>query len=73
MTLLGPSATLLGGFEAQAVSEPALEQLGDLVNIVGQLETIWLDGPNIQQEIDSTVGRMDALYDNLLEVYLSTQ
>ena len=67
---------LLGGFEAQAVSEPsALEQLGDLVNIVGQLETIWLDDPNIQQEIDSADWQefMDVLYDNLLEVYLSTQ
>jgi hypothetical protein len=31
--------------------------------------------PNIQQEIDSTDWQefMDALYDNLLEVYLSTQ
>ena len=66
---------LLGGFEVQTAEPSALEQLGDLVNIVGQLETIWLDDPNIQQEIDSTDWQefMDALYDNLLEVYLSTQ
>jgi len=66
---------LLGGFEEQTAEPSALEQLGDLVNIVGQLETIWLDDPNIQQEIDSADWQefMDALYDNLLEVYLSTQ
>ena len=66
---------LLGGFEVQTAEPSALEQLGDLVSIVGQLEAIWLDDPNIQQEIDATQwqGFMDALYDNLLEVYLSTQ
>ena len=66
---------LLGGFEEQTAEPSALEQLGDLVSIVGQLEAIWLDDPNIQQEIDATQwqGFMDALYDNLLEVYLSTQ
>ncbi|HPD48688.1 MAG TPA: right-handed parallel beta-helix repeat-containing protein, partial [Anaerohalosphaeraceae bacterium] len=65
----------------QASETPAIqeklpqEQMSDLVNIVGQLEDLWLTDPNIRQEIDSTdwQGFMDALYDNLLEVYLSTQ
>ncbi|MFY9398056.1 MAG: hypothetical protein WAR22_06825 [Desulfomonilia bacterium] len=66
----------MGRFEEQITTEPsAVEEMGDLVNIVGQLEDLWLTDPAIQQEIDSTdwQGFMDALYGNLLEVYLSTQ
>jgi hypothetical protein len=72
----GGELMLLGRFEEQITTEPsAVEEMGDLVNIVGQLEDLWLTDPAIQQEIDSTdwQGFMDALYGNLLEVYLSTQ
>ncbi|HPD32695.1 MAG TPA: right-handed parallel beta-helix repeat-containing protein, partial [Phycisphaerae bacterium] len=63
-------------FEAQPVEqEPAESQIKALVNLIGPLESLWLADPDIQQEIDSTDWQefMDALYDNLLEVYLSTQ
>lgn len=72
----GGEFMLLGKFEEQITTEPsAVEEMGDLVNIVGHLEDLWLTDPAIQQEIDSTdwQGFMDALCDNLLEVYLSTQ
>jgi hypothetical protein len=61
--------------ESQASPEDDVAEIDSLVKILGQLETIWLTDPNIQQEIDSTdwQGFMGALYDNLLEAYLSTQ
>jgi len=63
-------------FEAQPIEVESVEsQMKALVNLIGPLESLWLADPDIQQEIDSTDWQefMDALYDNLLEVYFSTQ
>ena len=75
MIMMMGEGVLLAGFEEQAAEPSALEQMRELVNILGQLETLWLADPNIQQEIDATDWQvfMDALYDNLLDVYLTTQ
>lgn len=81
MMILGGESMLLTelqalSLEGQAVQEqPALQQLGALVNIIGQLETIWLTDPDIQQEVDAADWQhlLEALYGDLLEAYMSTQ
>ena len=81
MMMGGGEGMLLTGLETtslviQAVPKGSTsERLADLVNIVGQLETIWLADPSIQQEIDGGDWQqfMEALYGNLIEVYMSSQ
>jgi hypothetical protein len=81
MMMFGGEGMQLGGPEAMAVDthvvseESKLKQVGDLVNIVGELESIWLTDPDIRQEIDSADWQrfMEVLYSDLVEVYMSTQ
>jgi uncharacterized repeat protein (TIGR01451 family) len=80
MMMSGGSGTLglLSGFETTSLEVQALpyksrlEQMGDLVTIIGQLETIWLDAPDVPEEIDAGDWQqfMEALYSKLVELYM---
>jgi hypothetical protein len=72
----GEGMLFVEAFEEQMATEPpAYKQIGELGSIILKLEEIWLTDPAIQQEIDAVEwqGFMDALYDNLLDLYMSTQ
>jgi len=75
MLLGGEGMFFVEAFNEQVTSEPpAFKQIGELADIILKLEEIWLTDPAIQQEIDSSEwqGFMDALYYNLLDLYMST-
>jgi hypothetical protein len=59
-------------FETQMVQEKsALEQMGELVHIIVQLESLWLNEAAIQQEINAEDWQhfMEEIYDSLVELY----
>jgi hypothetical protein len=62
-------------FEVQPVEMESVEsQMQGLVNVIGPLESLWLTDPDIRQEIDAADWQqfMDALYGNLIELYMGT-
>jgi uncharacterized repeat protein (TIGR01451 family) len=76
MMLGGEGMFFVAAFEEQVTTEPpAYKQIGELASIILQLEEIWLTDPAIHQEIDASdwQGFMTTLYDNLLDLYMSTQ
>jgi len=81
MLLMAGEGLLLTGFEATSLEVQAApeqltsEKMGHLVNVIGQLETIWLTDPDIQQEVDGAdwLLFMEALYGELIEACMNSR
>jgi uncharacterized repeat protein (TIGR01451 family) len=78
--MTGGEMLRMGSFETMtmptvvAPEKTGLEQVAALANTIVHLENLWLE-PDVQQEIDSAAwgNFMDALYQELIGLYLETQ